>query len=148
MRARKKFWLFPIMVMMALIIDGVIIAAAQEERFTRAKHDPSYPANAVNYCLSELGLVLEQIDYIAFYDKPFLKFERLLETYVAFAPKGLQSFKMAMPIWLREKLFLKSMLIKEIKKIDKNFDNSKLMFCEHHFSHAASAFYASPFKRL
>jgi carbamoyltransferase len=130
----------------ALVIDGDIIAAAQEERFTRKKHDPSYPTNAINYCLVEAGLALGQIDYIAFYDKPFLKFERLLETYVAFAPKGFQSFRMAMPIWLREKLFLKDMLIKEIKKVDKNFDDNKLMFGEHHFSHAASAFYASPFE--
>jgi len=130
----------------SLVVDGEIIAAAQEERFTRKKHDPSYPVNAINYCLSEARLSLEKIDYIAFYDKPFLKFERLLETYVAFAPKGLQSFRMAMPVWLREKLFLKDMLIKEIKKIDKNFDNNKLMFGEHHFSHAASAFYASPFE--
>ncbi len=130
----------------ALVIDGKIVAAAQEERFTRKKHDPSYPVNAVNYCLSEADLVLEQVDYIAFYDKPFLKFERLLETYVAFAPKGFQSFRMAMPVWLREKLFLKDMLIKEIEKNDKNFDSSKLMFGEHHFSHAASAFYASPFE--
>mgnify|MGYP000542417842 FL=1 len=128
------------------IIDGEIIAAAQEERFTRSKHDPSYPTNAINYCLSEAGLSLEQIDYIAFYDKPFLKFERLIETYVAFVPKGLQSFRMAMPIWLREKLFLKDMLIKEIKKSYKEFDSNKLMFGEHHFSHAASAFYASPFE--
>jgi carbamoyltransferase len=130
----------------ALIIDGEIIAAAQEERFTRKKHDPSYPVNAINYCLLEAELSLAQVDYIAFYDKPFLKFERLLETYVAFAPKGLQSFRMAMPVWLREKLFLKNMLIKEIKKIDKSFDDSKIMFGEHHFSHAASAFYASPFE--
>ena len=130
----------------ALIVDGKIIAAAQEERFTRSKHDSSYPINAINYCLIEAGLLLEQVDYIAFYDKPFLKFERLLETYVAFAPKGLQSFRTAMPVWLREKLFLKDMLIKEIKKVDKNFDDNKLMFGEHHFSHAASAFYASPFE--
>jgi carbamoyltransferase len=130
----------------ALIIDGEIIAAAQEERFTRKKHDPSYPVNAINYCLSEAGLSLAQVDHIAFYDKPFLKFERLLETYVAFAPKGFQSFRMAMPVWLREKLFLKDVLIKEIKKIDKSFDSNKLMFGEHHFSHAASAFYASPFE--
>jgi len=130
----------------ALIIDGEIIAAAQEERFTRKKHDPSYPVNAINYCLSEAGLSLAQVDHIAFYDKPFLKFERLLETYVAFAPKGFQSFRMAMPVWLREKLFLKHMLIKEIKKVDKSFDDSKIMFGEHHFSHAASAFYASPFE--
>ena len=130
----------------ALIIDGEIIAAAQEERFTRKKHDPSYPVNAINYCLSEAGLSLAQVDHIAFYDKPFLKFERLLETYVAFAPKGFQSFRMAMPVWLREKLFLKYMLIKEIKKINKSFDDSKIMFGEHHFSHAASAFYPSPFE--
>jgi carbamoyltransferase len=130
----------------AIVIDGKIVAAAQEERFTRKKHDPSYPVNAIDYCLSEAGLSLEQIDYIAFYDKPFLKFERLLETYVAFAPKGFQSFRMAMPVWLREKLFLKDMLIKEIKKVDKDFDSNKLMFGEHHFSHAASAFYASPFE--
>jgi carbamoyltransferase len=130
----------------ALIIDGEIIAAAQEERFTRKKHDPSYPVNAINYCLSEAGLSLAQVDHIAFYDKPFLKFERLLETYVAFAPKGFQSFRMAMPVWLQEKLFLKHMLIKEIKKIDKSCDDSKIMFGEHHFSHAASAFFPSPFK--
>jgi carbamoyltransferase len=130
----------------ALIIDGEIIAAAQEERFTRKKHDPSYPVNAINYCLLEAGLTLDKIDYITFYDKPFLKFERLLETYVAFAPKGFQSYRMAMPIWLSEKLFLKNMLIKEIKKVDKNFNSNKLMFGEHHFSHAASAFYASPFE--
>ena len=130
----------------ALIIDGEIIAAAQEERFTRKKHDPSYPTNAIDYCLKEAKLSLEKVDYIAFYDKPFLKFERLLETYVAFAPKGFQSFRMAMPVWLREKLFLKDMLIKEIKKSDRSFDSNKLMFGEHHFSHAASAFYASPFE--
>mgnify|MGYP005622286975 CR=1 FL=1 len=130
----------------ALIINGEIISAAQEERFTRKKHDPSYPTNAIKYCLLEANLLLSQVDYIAFYDKPFLKFERLLETYVAFAPKGFQSFRMAMPIWLREKLFLKDMLIKEIKKVDKNFNSNKLMFGEHHFSHAASAFYVSPFE--
>ena len=129
-----------------IIVDGQIIAAAQEERFTRKKHDSSYPVNAIEYCLSEAGLSMQQINYISFYDKPFLKFERLLETYVAFAPKGLQSFRMAMPVWLREKLFLKDILIKEIKKIDQDFDSNKLMFGEHHFSHAASAFYASPFE--
>jgi len=130
----------------ALLIDGEIIAAAQEERFTRNKHDPSYPSEAINYCLTEANLSFDQIDYIVFYDKPFLKFERLLETYVAFAPKGFQSFRMAMPVWLREKLFLKDMLIKELKKVDKSFNTNKLMFSEHHFSHAASAFYASPFE--
>ncbi len=130
----------------ALIIDGEIVAAAQEERFTRIKHDASYPVNAINYCLNESKLSLKQIDYISFYDKPFLKFERLLETYVAFAPKGFQSFRLAIPIWLREKLFLKNWLLKELKKIDPSFKSSKLMFSEHHYSHAASAFYASPFK--
>jgi carbamoyltransferase len=129
-----------------LLVDGEIIAAAQEERFSRKKHDSSYPINAIEYCLSEAGLSLNQVDYIAFYDKPFLKFERLLETYVAFAPKGLHSFIMAMTVWLREKLFLKNMLIKEMKKVDNNFDSNKLMFGEHHFSHAASAFFASPFE--
>ena len=130
----------------AIIKDGVIVAAAQEERFTRKKHDPSYPINAIKYCLSEAGLNLTEIAYIAYYDKPFLKFERLLETYVAFAPFGLKSFMVAMPIWLREKLFLKNMLMKDIHKIDKSFDESKVMFGEHHFSHAASAFYASPYE--
>ncbi len=130
----------------ALIIDGEIIAAAQEERFTRKKHDASYPSNAINYCLFEADLSLSQVDYFVFYDKPFLKFERLLETYVAFAPRGFQSFRMAMPIWLREKLFLKKFLIKEIRKVDKKFDKKKILFSEHHLSHAASAFYASPFK--
>lgn len=130
----------------ALIVDGNIVAAAQEERFTRKKHDSSYPQQAINYVLSEAQLTLKQIDYVAFYDKPFLKFERLLETYIAIVPKGLKSFCMAIPIWLREKLFLKNMLIKQIKKNDAHFDTAKLMFSEHHFSHAASAFYASPFE--
>ena len=130
----------------SLLIDGEIVAAAQEERFTRKKHDSSYPVNAIDYCLSEVGLSLEQVDYIVFYDKPYLKFERLLKTYIAFAPKGLHSFIMAMSIWLREKLFLKNMLIKEMKKVDSNFNSNKLMFGEHHFSHAASAFFASPFE--
>ena len=129
-----------------LIVDGEIIAAAQEERFTRQKHDPSYPVNAINYCLTEGKISLSQVDYLVFYDKPFLKFERLLETYVAFAPKGFKSFSKAMPIWLREKLFLKNMIIKEIKKVDKKFDTNKLMFSEHHLSHAASAFFPSPFE--
>jgi len=130
----------------ALVIDGEIIAAAQEERFTRIKHDPSYPRHSLEFVLSHAGLKLADIDHIAFYDKPFLKFERLLETYVANAPKGLVSFSRAMPIWLREKLFLKDMLLKELKRHDEVFsDASKLLFTEHHFSHAASAFYPSPF---
>ena len=130
----------------AILIDGNIVAAAQEERFTRKKHDSSYPVNAINYCLEESNLTFDKVDYFAFYDKPFLKFERLLETYVALAPKGFQSFRLAMPVWLSEKLFLKKVLLKEIKKVYKNFDPSKLMFGEHHFSHASSAFYASPFE--
>ncbi len=130
----------------ALVVGGKFIAAAQEERFTRKKHDPGYPACAIDYVLSEAGLELGQIDHVTFYDKPFLKFERLLETYVAFAPKGLKQFSMAMPVWLREKLFLKDQLVKELKKLDENFDAEKLLFAEHHFSHAASAFYPSPFE--
>ncbi len=129
----------------ALVIDGKIIAAAQEERFSRKKHDPSFPHHAVNYVLSEAGILLADIDYVAFYDKPFLKFERLLETYVAHAPKGLRSFSMAMSVWLREKLFQKDLLHQELKKIDKKFNREKLLFSEHHFSHAASAYYPSPF---
>jgi carbamoyltransferase len=130
----------------ALVVDGEIIAAAQEERFTRKKHDPCYPSCAINYVLLEAGLTLEQVDHIVFYEKPFLKFERLLETYVAYAPKGLKQFNMAMPVWLREKLFLKGQLIKELKKLDEEFYAEKLLFGEHHFSHAASAFYPSPFE--
>jgi len=130
----------------ALIIDGEIIAAAQEERYTRKKHDASYPRQSIAYCLSEANLLLSQIDFIVFYDKPFLKFERLLETYIALAPKGFQQFRISLPIMLREKLFLKNKLIKEIKKVHSGFDIKKLMFGEHHFSHAASAFYASPFE--
>ncbi|MCG8547993.1 MAG: carbamoyltransferase [Alphaproteobacteria bacterium] len=129
----------------ALVVDGDIVAAAQEERFTRKKHDPGYPSHAIDYVLSAAGLSLGDVDHVAFYDKPFLKFERLLETYVAYAPKGLNSFRMAMPVWLREKLFLKDLLAKELKKVDKTFDTEKLLFSEHHFSHAASAYYPSPF---
>jgi carbamoyltransferase len=131
----------------ALVVDGEVVAAAQEERFSRKKHDAGYPRHAVEYVLDEAGLSLDALDYIAFYDKPFLKFERLLETYVAFAPRGFQSFRMAMPVWLREKLFQKDLLFKELKQHDKSFcDRSKLLFSEHHFSHAASAFYPSPFE--
>ena len=129
-----------------LVIDGEIIAAAQEERFTRNKHDSGYPHKSIDYVLSEAGLTLNQVDHVAFYDKPFLKFERLLETYVAFAPKGLKQFSMAMPVWLREKLFLKGQLIKELKRLDKEFGAERLLFGEHHLSHAASAFYPSPFE--
>ena len=130
----------------ALVVDGEIVAAAQEERFSRRKHDARYPRNAVNYVLAETGLKLDDIDQVAFYDKPFLKFERLIETYVAYAPRGWQSFKTAMPVWMKEKLFQKDMLFKELKQHDGSFsDKSKLLFAEHHFSHAASAFYPSPF---
>ena len=132
----------------ALILDGKIIAAAQEERFSRKKHDSSYPFHSVEYVLKEARLKLSEIDYIVFYEKPFLKFERLLETYLAFAPKGFKSFSMSMPIWLREKLFQKKMLFNELKIHDKRFqDINKIYFSEHHFSHAASAFYPSPFEK-
>src|SRR5688500_18305358 len=130
----------------ALIEDGRIVAAAQEERFTRRKHDAGFPARAAAYCLEQGGAGLEAVERVVFYDKPFLKFERLLETYLAFAPRGFASFRMAIPVWLREKLFLKDLLGKELRGYDANFDPQKrLKFSEHHFSHAASAFYASPF---
>ena len=131
----------------ALVEDGAIVAAAQEERFNRKKHFAGFPVEAVLYCLDEAGCTLDDVDHIAFYDKPFLKFERLLETYLAFAPKGFSSFRMAIPIWLKEKLFQKSMLTKEFKRFDENFDwENRLLFSEHHLSHAASAFYPSPFE--
>ncbi len=131
----------------ALIIDGKITAAAQEERFSRKKHDPSYPFNAVNYVLKEANLNLSEVDYVVFFEKPFLKFERLLETYMAFAPKGFKSFSLSMPIWLREKLFQKKFLYEKLRLHDENFkDINKIKFSEHHYSHAASAFYPSPFK--
>ena len=131
----------------AILIDGKIIAAAQEERFSRKKHDPRYPINAVKYVLSESKLNLNQIDHIVFFEKPFLKFERLLETYMAFAPKGFKSFSLSMPIWLREKLFQKKFLFDKLKELDENFnDINKIKFSEHHYSHAASAFYPSPFE--
>ncbi|MDC3053786.1 carbamoyltransferase [Candidatus Pelagibacter sp.] len=130
----------------SIIIDGKIIAAAQEERFTRLKHDSSYPKNAVNFVLSYANLKLSDVDSVVFFEKPFLKFERLLETYVAFAPKGFSQFTKAMPTWLKDKLFQKNQLIKYLKAHDKNFiDENKLFFSEHHLSHAASAFYPSPF---
>ncbi len=130
----------------ALISSGEIIAAAQEERFTRKKHDSRFPKNAINYVLKEANFSLDQVDYVVFYEKPFLKFERLLETYVANAPRGFQSFRKAMPIWLEQKLFQKSLLVKDLKQFSNNFEASKLLFAEHHESHAASAFYPSPFK--
>ena len=131
----------------ALIIDGKIISAAQEERFSRKKHDPRYPFHAIEFVLKYSNLKLGEIDHIVFFEKPFLKFERLLETYLAFAPKGFTSFSMSMPIWLREKLFQKKFIFEKLKQHDKNFnDINKINFSEHHFSHAASAFYPSPFK--
>ena len=131
----------------ALIVDGKIIAAAQEERFTRVKHDSSYPYNAINFVLKYSNLKLSEVNQIIFFEKPFLKFERLLETYLAFAPKGFKSFSMSMPIWLREKLFQKKFLFDQLKKHDPNFnDIGKINFSEHHYSHAASAFYPSPFE--
>ena len=131
----------------ALIKDGDIIAAAQEERFSRKKHDARYPFNAVIYVLSEGKLKLSEVDHIVFFEKPFLKFERLLETYLAFAPRGFKSFSMSMPIWLREKLFQKKYLFDHLKKHDENFnDIERIKFSEHHYSHAASAFFPSPFK--
>ena len=133
----------------ALLVDGKIVAAAQEERFTRKKHDAAFPANAVAYCLEEAGLSLAEIDYITFYDKPLVKFERLLETYLAFAPKGFRSFVMAIPVWLKEKLFLKVTLKRELAALSGLEQTAlpPLLFHEHHGSHAASAFYASPFKK-
>ena len=130
----------------ALLVDGKIIAAAQEERFTRIKHDPSFPDMSVDYVLSEGNITMSEVDLVAFYDKPLLKFERLLETYLASAPRGFRSFSLAMPVWIREKLFLKDYLYKQFKKRHKNFHSDQILFSEHHFSHAASAFYPSPFE--
>ncbi|HEY9490216.1 MAG TPA: carbamoyltransferase [Chryseosolibacter sp.] len=131
----------------AIIQNGEIVAAAQEERFTRKKHDPNFPTNAVKFCLEYSGTTLNKLDAIAFYDKPLLKFERLLETYYAFVPRGLPSFITAIPVWLKEKMFLKRLLYEELEKIQP-FDRKKvkLLFPEHHLSHAASAFYPSPFE--
>jgi len=130
-----------------VIIDGKIIAAAQEERFTRKKHDESYPKNAINYVLGEAGIKLSEVDHVVFYEKPFLKFERLLETYVGFSPSGFKSFSMSMPLWLGEKLFQKKNLFDALKEHDSNFnDIKKINFSEHHLSHAASAFFSSPYK--
>jgi carbamoyltransferase len=130
----------------ALVADGRIIAAAQEERFTRNKHDASFPKNAIAYCLGEAGCRLSELDNVVFYDKPFLKFERLLETYLTFAPRGFASFRIALPLWLKEKLFQKEMLTRELKAVDPGFSSARLLFTEHHLSHAASAFFPSPFQ--
>ena len=131
----------------AMVDDGRIVAAAQEERFTRKKHDSDFPKHAIDYCLQEAGCGLEACDFVAFYDKPFLKFERLLETYLAFAPRGFQSFRMAIPVWIKEKLFQKHYITKKLQAYAPEFDwETKLLFAEHHQSHAASAFYPSPFE--
>jgi len=130
-----------------ILVDGKIIAAAQEERFTRKKHDASYPFNAIEFVLNFANIKLNDVDQIIFFEKPFLKFERLLETYVAFAPRGFKSFCMAMPVWLKDKLFQKKMLFNELKRHDNNFNNDKkIFFSDHHLSHAASAFFPSPFE--
>ncbi|MDC3176933.1 carbamoyltransferase [Pelagibacteraceae bacterium] len=132
-----------------LINKGQIVAAAQEERFTRIKHDSSFPKKSIEYCLKEAKINFDQVEKIVFYEKPFLKFERLLETYLAFAPKGIRSFLSAMPLWIKEKLFQKTILIKELSKIsnDSKYIKDKLLFCEHHLSHASSAFFPSPFEK-
>ncbi len=131
----------------AIVVDGQVIAAAQEERFTRKKHDESFPANAVTYCLEATGLRLDELDAVVFYDKPFLKFERLLETYYRFAPRGIVSFWKAIPVWIKEKLFLKKLLKDELKKLGTwDAKKTQLLFPDHHLSHAASTFYVSPFE--
>jgi carbamoyltransferase len=132
----------------AIVQDGKVVAAAQEERFTRKKHDPAFPTNAVKYCLEYTGKTIDQLDAVVFYDKPLLKFERLLETYYGFSPKGVSSFITAIPVWLKEKMFLKKLIKDELKEIQA-FDKKKLklLFPEHHLSHAASAFYPSPYQK-
>ena len=129
-----------------ILKDGEIVAAAQEERFTRKKHDPSYPYNAIEFVLNYANLKLNEVDQIVFFEKPFLKFERLLETYVAFAPKGFISFSKAMPLWIKEKLFQKNLLFNKLKTHDENYQSDgNIFFSDHHLSHAASAFFPSPF---
>jgi len=130
----------------ALLVDGELVAAAQEERFTRIRHDSSFPHHAVRFALEEAGLDGADLDHVVFYDKPFLKFERLLETYVTNAPRGFRSFRKAMPVWLRDKLFLKRLIMKHLTRSAEGFDDpDRLLFSEHHYSHAASAFHPSPF---
>lgn len=124
-----------------LLKDGNIIAAAQEERFTRKKHDHNFPINAVKYCLHEAGISGDKLDYVAFYDKPFIKFNRILETYLTYSPRGIKSFIMAVPLWLQKKLWIPDLIKKEMQY------EGKVLFPEHHESHAASAFFPSPFKR-
>ena len=132
-----------------LVSDGDIVAAAQEERFTRKKFDAGFPSNAIRFCLEQGGITLADLKYFVFYDKPLIKFERLLETYVAFSPKGIKSFLAAMPVWLKEKILMKRMLQDELVSLNgvkKRTDLAPVLFGEHHESHAASAFYPSPFK--
>ncbi|WP_332881315.1 carbamoyltransferase N-terminal domain-containing protein, partial [Brevirhabdus pacifica] len=130
-----------------ILKDGEIVAAAQEERFTRIKHDPGFPIHALRYCLEAAGIGPGEVDHVVFYDKPFLKFERLLETYLAFAPRGLRSFATSMPVWIKDKLFQKSTLLRSLGELDPEVDwSARLLFSEHHYSHAASAFYPSPFE--
>ena len=132
----------------AIIIDGKIVAAAQEERFSRIRHDLSFPFQAINFCLNFAQTKVKDLDFVVFYEKPFLKFERLLETYIGFAPKGFGSFKASMPSWVKDKLFQKKIIKKNLETISlSKFDESKILFTEHHISHAASAFYPSPYKR-
>ena len=130
----------------SLLVDGKIVSAVQEERFTRIKHDYRFPSNSIKYILKENKICLNDIDHIVFYEKPFLKFERLIETYLAFVPKGFKSFKMSMPIWSKEKLFHRS-IIKKLLELDGNYKDYQIFFSEHHLSHAASAFYPSPFNQ-
>src|SRR5687767_15765365 len=126
----------------ALLRDGHVVAAAQEERFTRKKHDSNFPHHAIRSCLESTATRPGEIDFVAFYDKPFLKFERLLETYLAFAPRGFESFRSALPVWVKDKLFQRNNLVRELKQLDRKADwGAKLLFSEHHLSHAASAFY-------
>src|SRR5678815_4209348 len=127
----------------ALVVDGEIVAAAQEERFTRKKHDPAFPRNAITYCLKEAGINPEDLKYIAFYDKPLTKFDRLLETYLAYAPVGFKSFRMAMPLWLKDKLHMRRTLHQQFKTAE----SARFVFTDHHESHAASAFFPSPFEK-
>lgn len=131
-----------------LLKNGDILAAAQEERFTRKKHDAGFPVHAIKYCLAEAGIAAEELANVVFYEKPFIKFERLLETYLAFAPKGFKSFSKAMPLWIKDKLFQKSLLVQELRRVLGDYVNwqERLLFSEHHLSHAASAFYPSPFE--
>src|SRR5436309_8473336 len=126
----------------ALVVDGDIVAAAQEERFTRKKHDPGFPAHAIAYCLKEAGMSAGRLSYIAFYDKPLTKFERLLETYLAYAPAGFKSFRLAMPLWLKDKLHMRRMIRRGLK----GSTRARIVFTDHHESHAASAFFPSPYE--